>query len=68
MSYPNSFYISPENMRARCEALVIALLGKKMAQEWWNSSNETFNGSTPEQIYSLTPIVVYNYLMNLDNE
>ena len=60
---PASFPISPENMRARCEALVIAMVGKEMADKWWTGSNKAFGGDTPEQIYSVAPSAVYAYLM-----
>ena len=60
---PLDFPISPENMRARCETLVIAMVGKEMASKWWNNSNKAFGGDAPEQIYSVAPSVVYAYLM-----
>ena len=50
-------------MRKRCEVLVIAMVGKELAEKWWTGSNRAFNGATPEQIYSVTPSVVYAYLM-----
>ena len=55
--------MTPENMRARCEALVIAMVGKELAPKWWNSPNKAFGGDTPEQIYSVAPSAVYAYLM-----
>ena len=55
--------ISPENMRARCEALVTAMVGKEMAPKWWNSPNRAFCEDTPEQIYSIAPSAVYAYLI-----
>jgi hypothetical protein len=55
--------MSPKNMRARCEALVTAMVGKEMAPKWWNSPNRAFGGDTPEQIYSVAPSAVYAYLM-----
>lgn len=60
---PVDFPISPETMRARCEALVTAMVGKEMSDKWWNDANKAFCGDTPEQIYSVAPRVVYNYLM-----
>ena len=60
---PVAFPISPENMRARSEALVIAMVGKEMADKWWTGSNKAFGGDTPEQIYSVAPSAVYAYLM-----
>ena len=53
----------PARMRARCEALVTAMVGKELADKWWNGANKAFGGDTPEQIYSVAPSAVYAYLM-----
>ena len=60
---PVDFPISPATMRARCDALVIALVGREMSDKWWNGPNKAFGGDTPEQIYSVAPSAVYAYLM-----
>ncbi len=60
---PVDFPISPSVMRARCEALVIAMVGREMAEKWWNGPNKAFCDDTPEQIYSVAPSAVYAYLM-----
>jgi hypothetical protein len=60
---PADFPISPGNMRARCEALVMAMVGQELAPQWWNGPNRAFGGDTPEQIYSVAPSAVYAYLM-----
>ena len=60
---PVDFPITPTNMRARCEALVVAMVGKELADKWWTGSNKAFGGDTPEQIYSVAPSAVYAYLM-----
>jgi hypothetical protein len=60
---PIDFPISPANMRARCEALVTAMVGQELADKWWTGSNKAFGGDTPEQIYSVAPSAVYAYLM-----
>ena len=49
---PIDFPISPANMRARCEALITAMVGRDLVDQWWNSPNKAFCGDTPEQIYS----------------
>lgn len=46
--------------KARCDALVIAMVGAELAEGWWNSPNRAFNGQTPMET-SLE--VVYSYLM-----
>lgn len=53
----------PARMRARCEFLVIAMVGKDMADKWWNGSNKAFDGNTPEQKYLAEPEAVYAYLI-----
>lgn len=55
--------ISSTDWRARCEALVISMVGKELAVQWWNSANKEFDGDTPEQVYSVAPSTVYAYLM-----
>lgn len=52
-----------EIMRARCDALVISLVGRKMADKWWTGPNKAFGGETPEQMYREAPNDVYAYLM-----
>lgn len=59
----NSLSQDPVRMRKRCEALVIAMVGKELATQWWGSANKAFCGDTPEQIYSVAPSAVYAYLM-----
>ena len=60
---PIDFPISPANMRARCEALITAMVGADLASKWWNGPNQAFEGHTPEEIYSVAPSAVYAYLM-----
>ena len=62
-SNPVDFPITPETMRARCEALITAMVGKELVPQWWNGANKAFGGDTPEQIYSVAPSAVYAYLM-----
>ena len=54
----------PVLIRKRCEALIIAMVGKELAEHWWNNPNKAFNNDTPEQVYSVEPIKVYAYLMS----
>ena len=58
-----SIATDPARMRARCEALVIAMVGREMAEKWWSGPNKAFCDDTPEQIYSVAPSAVYAYLM-----
>lgn len=54
----------PVLIRKRCEALIIAMVGKILAKQWWNNPNKAFDDKTPEQMYSVSPTTVYTYLMN----
>jgi hypothetical protein len=50
-------------LRARSEALVIALVGKNLALDWWASANKAFEGQTPLEQFDRNPERVYSYLM-----
>jgi len=50
-------------LRARSEALVIALIGKEMASQWWTSANRAFEGQTPNEQFDRNAERVYGYLM-----
>lgn len=52
-----------EVMRLRCEALLTAMVGKELADAWWNRPNKAFEDNTPAQAYSVSPSAVYAYLM-----
>ena len=52
------------NLRFRCNTLLTALLGNKdLVEQWWKSPNKAFCMDTPEEIFSVAPKTVYNYLM-----
>lgn len=55
--------MNEELMRKRCDALITAMVGKDLVEQWWNGPNKAFGGDTPEQIYSVAPSIVYAYLM-----
>ena len=60
-------YIRPKAtnvLRQRSEALVIALVGKDLADDWWNRPNKEFDGQTPKETFDKNPSEVYNYLMS----
>jgi len=50
-------------LRARSEALVVALVGKFWAHKWWTSPNRAFEGQTPNEQFDKNPERVYSYLM-----
>lgn len=49
-------------VRQRSESLVIALVGKKLANDWWNGYNKAFE-MTPEEMWTQDFRKVYDYLM-----
>lgn len=50
-------------MKQRSVALVIALVGKDLADTWWNTPNKAFSNRTPAGMWIEHPDVVYNYLL-----
>ena len=50
-------------MRARCNAILLALLGETHAPLWWESRNKAFDMLTAQQQWDKNPGVVYRYLM-----
>lgn len=52
--------ITPELMRKRSEALVVALVGKPLAPRWWCLPNHAFDMQAPRDVELEH---VYNYLM-----
>lgn len=55
--------LSKENLKKRSEALVIAIVGKKLAEKWWNSPNKAFEGELPLNQFAKDPKSVYEYLL-----
>jgi hypothetical protein len=51
-------------LRARSEALAIAMLGKTAADSWWQSQNRAFEDQTPDNYWATSPERVYGYLMS----
>lgn len=62
-SNPVDFPISPETMKARCNALLTALVGKTLVDNWWKSPNKAFDGATPAEVFEVDPGLVLSYLM-----
>ena len=52
-------------LRARSEALIIALVGKEMAPKWWTGPNRAFEGQTPNEQFEQNAERVYSYLMRM---
>jgi len=52
-----------QNLRRRCEVLIISMVGKDMSLAWWTNSNKAFSGDTPLEAFDKNPREVYNYLM-----
>lgn len=50
--------------KQRAVVLVIALVGKKHADTWWNSPNKAFDGQTPAGEWIRNYERVYSYLMS----
>lgn len=64
---PLRMIMTNEQARKRCEALIIAMVGKEHAIIWWTKANRHFNGETPESVFERAPDEVYDYLLNCAN-
>lgn len=49
--------------KQRSIALVIAMVGKDLADRWWESPNKAFDGRTPAGQWIVDYESVYKYLM-----
>lgn len=58
--------LTEENMRMRCNALLVAMLGPDLAKGWWLTGNKAF-GMTPEEAWKKDRMKVYTYLMHQGN-
>jgi hypothetical protein len=54
---------SEKVIKLRCDALLVAMLGKDAAPTWWWSRNESFDMLTAQEQWEKDPTVVYKYLM-----
>jgi hypothetical protein len=53
-----------KNIRQRCNALLTAMLGSsELVNAWWDNPNKAFDGETPDVVFVLEPMKVYQYLM-----
>jgi hypothetical protein len=50
--------------KQRSVALVIAMVGKDHADQWWGTPNKAFDGRTPAGVWIEDYQKVYMYLMN----
>lgn len=55
--------ITIDQMKQRCDVLLIAMLGKQHVETWWSKENQAFNMLTPLNQWELDPVLVYQYLM-----
>ena len=51
-----------EQLRERCDVLLLSLIGQKFVKLWWTTHNKAFD-QTPEQQFDINPESVYNYLI-----
>jgi hypothetical protein len=55
-----------ETLKASCDDLLIALLGKsELCEMWWKTQNRAFDHKTPQELWDANGASdVYNYLMH----
>lgn len=52
-------------LKARSEALIIAMVGRELATQWWHGANKAFEGQTPHEQFEQNAERVYSYLMRM---
>lgn len=50
-------------MKLRATALITAMVGKDLVDQWWTSPNRAFDNTTPNEQWIKDPDSVYTYLM-----
>lgn len=67
VSSMNSYYnhtTDKDVLRKRCDAMLMALLGKdQLVDMWWASDNIYFGLAKPSAVFDDNPQAVYNYLV-----
>ena len=53
-----------DDLYDKCNRLIIAMVGERLAPMWWTGSNKRFDGETPEVVFKHSPDDVYKYLLN----
>ena len=57
-----------DNLKKRCNVLLLALLGNtELVDKWWQSKNIAFDLKTPEQQWFVDSEAVYNYLLQYND-
>jgi hypothetical protein len=50
-------------MKNHAQACLLAMLGEKLVNDWWNSKNAAFDNQTPAGEWIRNPKRVYDYIM-----
>ena len=53
-----------DDLYGKCDRLIIAMVGERLAPMWWTGPNKHFGGATPEDVFKHSPDDVYKYLLN----
>lgn len=53
-----------QEFRAIANNLVASMVGPDMAESWWATANQAFDGRTPETQWAAGSDAVVNYLMH----
>ena len=52
-----------DDLYGKCDRLIIAMVGERLAPMWWTKANKRFDGETPEVVFKRSPNEVYEYLL-----
>lgn len=56
--------INIEIAKQRSDALLVAMVGKQMVDDWWNSPNMAFDMRSPVDVWKDDYNLVYDYLIH----
>ena len=51
-----------EDLKLRCDLLLVSLVGEKLVEKWWQSYNKFFE-DTPANVFLSDPNRVYDYII-----
>jgi hypothetical protein len=50
-------------MKAQTHTLIVAMVGQKLAIDWWDRPNRAFNMKTPNEVWIKDRDFVYDYVV-----
>jgi uncharacterized protein (DUF2384 family) len=57
--------MSPDQIYAHCNEILVRQLGERLAAQWWGSPNHAFGDKTPAQLFYDAPVSVQNIFSHI---